>query len=43
VISWFQTFLLFQNAALRRYTWDGKDRAKPGVWKDTGPITWTDS
>jgi rhodanese-related sulfurtransferase len=27
----------------KEYTPDGKPRAKPGVWKDNGPITWTDS
>lgn len=27
----------------QEYTPDGKPRAKPGVWKDNGPITWTDS
>lgn len=27
----------------QEFTPDGKVRAKPGVWKDSGPITWTDS
>ena len=45
--GWPAPNLLDLTGGFRKYnqefTPDGKARAKPGVWKDTGPITWTDS
>ena len=45
--GWPAANLLDLTGGFRKYnqefTPDGKPRAKPGVWKDTGPITWTDS
>ena len=45
--GWPAENLLDMQGGFRKYnqefTPDGKPRAKPGVWKDTGPITWTDS
>ena len=45
--GWPRENLLDLEGGFRKYnqefTPDGKPRAKPGVWKDTGPITWTDS
>jgi rhodanese-related sulfurtransferase len=45
--GWPPTNLLDLQGGFRKYnnefTPDGKPRAKPGVWKDNGPVTWTDS
>ena len=45
--GWPAQNLLDLTGGFRKYnqefTPDGKPRAKPGGWKDTGPITWTDS
>ena len=42
-----ESCLLDLTGGFRKYnqefTPDGKPRPKSGVWKDTGPITWTDS
>jgi hypothetical protein len=45
--GWPESCLLDLTGGFRKYnqefTPDGKPRPKSGVWKDTGPITWTDS